>query len=567
MNLENWISIFAYGLLLAPFLSALLTLLLYKVMGIYVYRISLGFSLLGVLLASTMLIIFYANSLEELKIFQETLVAINITPLSLIMGTFVSFVSLVIHRYSVNYMYDEEGYVRFFILLDTMVAFILILLFCSNLIALFLFWHLIGVNLYFLLVHNFTRENAYRYAFYTLFTHLLADIPLFIAIYLIERYYGTVDLNMFLSQVSAGVLHVTHVFSIEVSVLQLIGFFIMLSALIKSAQFPFHIWLAYTLEGPNPVSALMHAGIVNAGAILVNRFAPVFVHANISLHVAFFIGLITAILGSTLMLVQNDVKKTLAYSTMGQMGYMMLEIGVGAFSLAVYHLIVHGVFKATLFLSSGNVIAEARKAPNISGKTYFNFFFSEEHETGNTPWFVHAMLTTVVPMAAVVGIYYWLSGGLVHFQGEVVLLFFAWLTGAQTIFTVYRTVMRKMWTMLLLSTLLFAAAIVTYLSAAHWFDGLIFITAHLSDAIFETAAIPELLFYTIISIALFSVVIGWIVAYYGEENSQIHIKEFKSLYRFVYKTLSRELYILDITSRVSRKLIKFSAKMNTKLRF
>ncbi|MGB9874402.1 MAG: proton-conducting transporter membrane subunit, partial [Hydrogenobacter sp.] len=124
---------------------------------------------------------------------------------------------------------------------------------------------------------------------------------------------------------------------------------------------PFHIWLVYSMEGPTPVSALMHAGIVNAGAFIANRFAFMFPHDLYGLSLSFLIGIITAVIGSTLMLMQNDVKKALGYSTVGQMGYMMMEIGVGAFALALYHMMAHGIFKTTLFLSSGGVIYEARR--------------------------------------------------------------------------------------------------------------------------------------------------------------------------------------------------------------
>jgi NADH-quinone oxidoreductase subunit L len=128
----------------------------------------------------------------------------------------------------------------------------------------------------------------------------------------------------------------------------------------KSAQFPFHFWLIGTIEAPTPVSALMHAGIVNAGGFLVNRLAPLFGLAPTTLHLMFVIGGVTALIGATAMLTQTSVKRRLVYSTMGQMGYMVMECGLGAFALAVFHLCAHGLFKATLFLNSGSVIHKAR---------------------------------------------------------------------------------------------------------------------------------------------------------------------------------------------------------------
>lgn len=566
MTFDDQFTTLAYGLLALPFLSAFILLVSFKFFGKAAYKISIFFSVVTLLSALALGFLFYEYSLNEKLLFAQTLYTLNITSLTIVMSIFVSLVGLVVHKFSIKYMYDEEGYIRFFILLDMMIGIILSLLFAGNIIVILAFWHLIGLNLYFILVHNYKREKTYKYGFYTYFTHLLADIPLFFAIYLIFEYYKTLDLHTFLNAINTVEVQNISLFWFDVSSLEVIGLLIMLAALIKSTQFPFHIWLAYTLEGPNPASALMHAGIVNAGAFLINRFAPLFVHADFALHLAFFVGFITAVIGSALMLVQNDVKKSLAYSTIGQMGYMMLEIGVGAFALAVYHLIVHGLFKATLFLGSGDVIHNARKAPNISGKSYFNFFFNEE-DTDRTPWFIHAILTTVAPMAIVVGIYFWLSGGLMHFQGDVILLFFAWLTGAQAIFSVYRSVLSKMWIMLFLTTLLFSIAIVAYLSIEHWFGGIIYTNQELSSAIFAAAAIPELLFYAIVFIALFLVIVGWIFAFYSEEKRKIKINELTGFYHFIYKTLSREFYILDMISLVSLKLRSLSLRLNTKFKY
>ena len=152
-----------------------------------------------------------------------------------------------------------------------------------------------------------------------------------------------------------------------------VGLLVALAAFARSAQFPLHTWLPYTMEGPTPVSALMHAGIVNAGGFLINRFAPLFVHTSVVLHVIFAVGLVTAVLGSILMLTQNDIKKALGYSTMGQMGFMFVECGVGAFSLAIYHLIAHGMFKGTLFLGAGSVIGNARKHDGVPQDDVYTF--------------------------------------------------------------------------------------------------------------------------------------------------------------------------------------------------
>src|SRR4029078_4908137 len=131
----------------------------------------------------------------------------------------------------------------------------------------------------------------------------------------------------------------------------------------KSAQFPIHLWLPGSLFAPPPVHALLHAGIINAGGFLIKRLAPLFVLSSTTLHVAFTVGTLTAILGASMMLTQNDIKKTLGFSTIGQMGYMIMEWCLGAFGLGVFHLHAHGIFKATVFLNCGNVIHKARQEP------------------------------------------------------------------------------------------------------------------------------------------------------------------------------------------------------------
>jgi NADH-quinone oxidoreductase subunit L len=162
----------------------------------------------------------------------------------------------------------------------------------------------------------------------------------------------------------------------------------------KSAQFPLHIWLPRYLYAPTPVTALLHAGIINAGGFLINRLAPLFGLSSTTLHVAFFIGTLTAILGAAMMLAQNDIKNMLGFSTIGQMGYMVMECGLGAFALAIFHLCAHGLFKATLFLNSGTNIQRARTEfklpghPSIRETAGFSFM----------TWATGLVITLLVPL-------------------------------------------------------------------------------------------------------------------------------------------------------------------------
>jgi NADH-quinone oxidoreductase subunit L len=209
------------------------------------------------------------------------------TPLSTLMAVLVSAIGLVVHVFSVRYMQDDPAYTRFFMLLDAIIGVILLMVLAGDLLTLLLGWHLLGVCLYFLLNHDNPPPVGDRYAFWTLFTHRIGDLPLLAAIALIYHGYGTLSLPTCSSAVAAAP-DATTVLGLPLA--ETVGFLILLAAFAKSAQFPLHTWLPYTMDGPTPVSALMHAGIVNAGGFLINRFAPVFVQTQHVLLLAFAVG-------------------------------------------------------------------------------------------------------------------------------------------------------------------------------------------------------------------------------------------------------------------------------------
>jgi NADH-quinone oxidoreductase subunit L len=247
---------------------------------------------------------------------------------------------------------------------------ILLMVLAGDLLTLLLGWHLLGVCLYFLLNHE-TRAGGEPLC---LLDPVHPSRRRSAAAGGHRRWPTTAMARSACRGCSrriAAAPDATTVLGLPLA--EAMGLLILLAAFAKSAQFPLHTWLPYTMDGPTPVSALMHAGIVNAGGFLINRFAPVFVHTEHVLLLAFAVGLITTIMGSLMMLMQSDIKKALGYSTMGQMGYMVMECGLGAFSLAIYHLIAHGVFKATLFLGSGAIIGNARKDPNIPEGEIYKF--------------------------------------------------------------------------------------------------------------------------------------------------------------------------------------------------
>ena len=239
-----------------------------------------------------------------------------------------------------------------------------------------------------------------------------------------------------------------------------------IGAMSKSAQFPLFIWLPGYLYAPTPVDgACCTRGLSMPADFSINRLAPLFGLSSTTLHVALVVGTLTAVLGATMMLVQNDIKNMLGFSTIGQMGYMIMECGLGAFSLAVFHLIAHGLFKATVFLNCGNVIHRARLEPHFPHADHE----SEEEGFSNLTWFTGFVTTLLIPLLILFVTHGVLQIPLLESQGTVIFLFFIWVTSSQAILTLTRLRQIESWkvaaTMLL--TLLFVVFV--YLFAVESF--------------------------------------------------------------------------------------------------
>ena len=354
-------------LIALPLVTALFTIVASGRFAQRIARISVAGTATTFLLATVFLWQALGGHAMQSVVLAQTWGILTVDPLSALLAFVISGISLIVHIYSVRYMAEETGYARFFAMLDLMTATLLLMVCAGDLITLLVAWHLVGVLLYFLLGQDMRSRSAHRYALWTFLTYRFGDLPLVLAAVLLFSAYDTWSLSEIFSRITADPFG--HEF-LGLPLPELVAALIALAAFARSAQFLLHTWLPYTMGGPTPVSALMHAGIVNAGGFLINRFAPVFVHAGDVLHWLFIVGLVTSLVGSVLMLAQNDVKKALGYSTMGQMGFMIMECGVGAFSLAIYHLIAHGLFKGTLFLGSGGVIKASRKGERrVSLKT------------------------------------------------------------------------------------------------------------------------------------------------------------------------------------------------------
>ena len=295
----------------------------------------------------------------------------------------------------------------------------------------------------------------------------------------------------------------------EISGTTVITLLLFIGAMSKSAQFPLFIWLPGYLYAPTPATALLHAGIINAGGFLINRLAPLFGMSPATLHVALVVGALTAILGATMMLVQNDIKNTLGFSTIGQMGYMIMECGLGAFSLAVFHLIAHGLFKATMFLNSGNVIHKARQEP-ASPHAYPH---AEEQEFSRLTWFTGFTTTLFIPLLILLVTHGVLHIPLLESQGTVIFLFFIWVTSSQAILTLIRLRAVASWKVSVAMLLILLFVVFNYLFAVESFTAFLYPNPAEVASYFHVAALPDWLFDGLIGGTALVIILGWFYIY------------------------------------------------------
>jgi NADH-quinone oxidoreductase subunit L len=482
-------------------------------------------------------------------------------PLSALLMWVIAGFSLIVHAYSRRYMADEPGFVRFFVLLNLMTAALLVMVSASHLVLLLIVWHLVGVLLYLLLGQDLHSQQAQRYAFVTFFTYRLGDLPVVLAAVLLFHAFGTWSLPEIFTALKGG----SDATAFGLPLAGVVGFLVALSAFARSAQFLVHTWLPYTMSGPTPVSALMHAGIVNAGGVLINRFAPVYVHAGEVLHLMFIVGLVTAIIGSVMMLTQHDVKKALGYSTMGQMGFMIMECGVGAFSLAIYHLIAHGMFKGTLFLNASGVIRSARIDDGVPPEDLYTFIVERRPVRTRRPWLAMAIFTLAVPAAVLFLAHYFVEQDFFEKQGAVILLFFGWMTGAQLIFATYH--MRaenpvRLFSLILVS---FVIVVVGYSLIAHGFDVFLRPDPEFRKALYAAAGIRLVYFDIFVAILTTVIVLGWLYAYYVERRNMPTEDWNRRLRQLFYSVVSHELYVSTLYASASRHILSGARRVNARL--
>ena len=270
--------------------------------------------------------------------------------LSLVMLLVVTGVGFLIHIYSVGYMADEEGYARFFSFLNLFLFFMTVLVMAGNVLVMFVGWEGVGLASYLLIGFYFKRNSAADAGKKAFIVNRIGDFGFLIGIFLLLGQFGTLTFSQIAAKLAANPAWTG-------GVLTVICLCLLFGAAGKSAQLPLYVWLPDAMEGPTPVSALIHAAtMVTAGVYMIARAHFLFDRAPIALAAVATVGAATALFAATIALVQNDIKRVLAYSTISQLGYMFLGCGVAAYSAAIFHLVTHAIFKALLFLAAGSVI-------------------------------------------------------------------------------------------------------------------------------------------------------------------------------------------------------------------
>lgn len=332
--------------------------------------------------------------------------------ISWLMATLILFISAIVHHFSLRYMAGDRNYRRYFLYLSLITISTLFMVASDNIVILISFWSLSNVILVLLMMHKFQWAAAKNSGILTIKTFLLGLVFLSAGTSFLAYESGAMSLHIIVENSE----------SLSASIRMIALFFIILAAFSQSGGWPFHSWLISSLNSPTPVSAFMHAGLVNGGGLLIARFAPIFLYESLLLDILFILAVNTLILGGIWKLLQSDVKRMLACSTMTQMGFMMMQCGLGLFPAALAHLCWHGLFKAFLFLRSGSTIGEDRRKDKERISTVPTFFLSSLCGFIGALGFIFGsgLLFTLIDTTAV-------------------LIFFSWMASAQ----VARTILQR----------------------------------------------------------------------------------------------------------------------------
>ena len=354
-----------YAILFLPLIGALLGYVI-KVFGdIYSEIVTTLFVSAAAILS---IILFYNGIVHEdygnYKIYQWIAsgkfvvnASINIDPLSSIMLVVVSLVSALVHIYSIGYMSHDPDKPRFMCYLSLFTFAMFTLVVSDNFLQLFFGWEGVGLCSYLLIGFWHKKNSANNAAIKAFIVNRIGDFGFGIGIFLIFIFFGTLNYEEVFALAPNFADTEINFLGLEVNLITVTCLFLFIGAMGKSAQFFLHTWLPDAMEGPTPVSALIHAAtMVTAGVFLVVRCSPIFEYSQVALNFVAIVGMITALFAASVAIVQNDIKKIIAYSTCSQLGYMFFAAGVGAYHVAIFHLFTHAFFKALLFLGSGSVI-------------------------------------------------------------------------------------------------------------------------------------------------------------------------------------------------------------------
>jgi NADH-quinone oxidoreductase subunit L len=488
--------------------------------------------------------------------------------LAAVMMVVVSGVGTLIYLYAIRYMRQERGRARYHTLLAFAIAALLCMVSSANLLLLVLFWQLLSWLLS-LLAYNHEHAPTAGSIFRTFTMLRLGDVAFLAGIVLAYALYGTLDLQPLFAQAA----HSQAVVSLwpggpAMRGATAVTLLIFIGAMSKSAQFPLHMWLPDSLYAPTTTTGLLHAGIINAAGFLLNRLAPLYGLSPATLHLVFLIGTVTTFLGASMMLTQNDIKKTLVYSTIGQMGYMVMECGLGAFALAVFHLVAHGLFKATSFLNSGSGIHSARQEPRLPARDIAEAAAEEEPaEFSLLTWATGFTTTLILPLVIMLAAHGVLSLPFRDSQGVEIFLFFSWVTSSQAILTLYRlkAVASRRVAALMLLTLLVVVS--TYLLAAEAFTYFLYPAPGEVAFYFAAAALPAWLFDTIIGATVLLIIVGWILIYARHHGRTLWVpgrfaEVIGRLQVQLYLLLMNRLYLDAVALRFHRRGMGFGRRLN-----
>ena len=473
-------------------------------------------------------------------------VELSIDRLAAIMMVVISGIGTLLYRYSTRYLQQDAGLPLYQTMLALAVSSLLFMVSSADLVTLFIAWQLLSWLLS-LLSHNYSHVPTAQASFRTFIMLRAGDIAFLAGIVLAYHLYGTVQFAPLFERAVADPMQLALLGGLKMSGATAVALLIFIGAMSKSAQVPLHMWLPDSLYAPTPIHALLHAGIINAGGFLLNRLAPLYALSSTTLHVVFAVGLVTAIVGASMMLVQNDIKKTLGYSTIGQMGYMIMECGLGAFSLAVFHLVAHGLFKASIFLNCGDVIHQNRHDPQRPQPAT-----TEEHDTDSSGWLTALIVSLVLPLVIVYAAHHFLDIAILDSHGLLIFLLFGWVTASTAALSIFHSNIEE--TMAVHGSMLVVVGLVSaaYLFAAESFTHFLYPEKGVVAAYFKAGALPKGVFVMIMTLFVAAITGGWFFVY-ADREGQRKLRS-GSLFTHLYLLFANRLYLDALALRLYRAL-------------